>query len=352
MTETQTYVYGVAAAATLSDAPRVQGLPDGRPPVMTIAVGGAAAIVSPHEGPALSDLSQPELLRRLTVHQRVIEDAMQRGDVLPVRFGTVLASEDEVGSFLARWGGLVRESLARFSGLIEVEVAATWDMGRTIAEIARQPEVVAAKAMAERASSAESLDRRVAVGQLVDRALHRCRALYQARLLREVGPLARDIQPNALLSDELVFNVAFLLDRQALPAFDAAIERLDAALAGRLAFRRVGPLPPYSFATVSVRGLDVEGLAAARALLDLPEEVSEQAVVSSYRRLARRVHPDHHPADSTAAERFAALTAARADLVAYCRSRARADETDGESTLVVTIERSGDGVPPGESGDD
>ncbi len=352
MAETQTYVYGVAAAGALSDPLRAQGLPDGRAPVTAIAVGGAAAIVSRHEGPALRGLSQPELLRRLTVHQRVIEDAMERGDVLPARFGTVLASEEEVSSVLARWGGLVRESLARFSGLVEVEAAATWDLERTLAEVARQPEVAAAKATAERASPAESLARRVEVGQLVERALDQRRALYQAKLLREVGPLARDIQPNALLADELVFNVAFLLERQALPAFDAAIERLDAALAGRLSFRRVGPLPPYSFATVSVRGLDAERLAAARVLLDLPGEISEDAVLSSYRRLARRVHPDHNPADPTAAERFAALTAARADLLAYCRSRARADATDGESTLVVTIERSGDAVPQGESGDD
>ena len=112
---------------------------------------------------------------------------MERGDVLPARFGTVLASEEEVSSVLARWGGLVRESLARFSGLVEVEAAATWDLERTLAEIARQPEVAAAKATAERASPAESLARRVEVGQLVERALDQRRALYQAKLLREVG---------------------------------------------------------------------------------------------------------------------------------------------------------------------
>jgi hypothetical protein len=242
----------------------------------------------------------------------------------------------------------MRESLAHFSGLVEVEAAATWDLEPTLAEIAREPEVAAAKATAERASPAESLARRVEVGQLVKQALDQRRALYQTKLLQEVGPLARDIQPNALLAVELVFNVAFLLDRAALPAFDAAIERLDAASAGRLSFRRVGPLPPYSFAMVSVRRLEPERLAAARAVLEFSGEVSEKTVTSSYRRLARRAHPDRNPADPMGAERFAVLTAARADLLAYCR----ADATDGESALVATIERSGDGVPQGESGDD
>jgi hypothetical protein len=351
MADTQTYVYGVATAGALRAPLRPQGLPDGRAPVEAIAVGGAAAIVGRHEGLHLRGLPQPELLRRLAIHQRVIEEVMERGgDVLPARFGTVLASDDEVRSFLTRWGALVRESLARFSGLIEVEAAATWDLQRVLAWIALRPEVVAAKAAAEQASPEERFARQVRVGQLVKQALDRQRAIYQEKLLQEVGPLAKGIQPNAVLADELVFNVAFLLERQALPAFDAAIERLDAALAGSLSLRRIGPLPPYSFATVSVTRFDAQRLAAGRALLGLPGEISEEAVLSSYRQLARRTHPDRSPDDPNAAERFAALGAARADLLAYCRSRARAYAADGEPTLMVMIERNGESTPPGDTG--
>ena len=106
-----------------------------------------------------------------------------------------------------------------------------------------------------------------------------------------------------MLTDELVFNVAFLLERQALPAFDAAIERLDEALAGALSLRRIGPLPPYSFATVSVTRFDAQRLAAGRALLGLPGEISERPCCRATGRLARMAHPDHNPADPSAAER-------------------------------------------------
>ncbi len=242
----------------------------------------------------------------------------------------------------------MRESLARFSGLVEVEAAATWDLAREVALIARQPEVVAAKATAEQASPEERFAQQVKVGQIVKAALDQRRARHRQMLLREVGPLAKSVQCNAVLADELVFNVAFLLERQALPAFDAALERLDVALAGSLSLRRIGPLPLYSFATVSVTRFDAQRLAAGRALLGLPGEISEDAVLSSYRRLARRAHPDQNPADPTAAERFAALGAARADLLAYCRSRSRADAADGEPTLLVMIERNGDSAAPEE----
>lgn len=351
MPETQTYMYGVTTAGALSVPLRAQGLPDGRAPVTAIAAGGAAAIVGQYQGPPLRGLSQPELLRRLTIHQRVIEDALARCDILPAQFGTVLASESEVRLLLTGWGGLVRDCLSRFSGLVEVEVAATWDLERALAEVASEPVVTAAKAAAEQAAPQERFTRQLDVGQVVKRILDQRRAHYQEQLLQMAGALAKGVQPNALLADELVFNVAFLLERQALPAFDAAVERLDAALDGALSLRIIGPLPPYTFATVSITRFDAERLAAGRALLDLPGEISEEAVLSSYRRLAREVHPDRRPAGHAAADRFAALNAARADLLAYSRSRLRANAADGGPALMVTIGPNGDGMA-GEGRDD
>jgi hypothetical protein len=350
MAEPGTYVYAVAAAGTLQAPLHPHGLPDGRAPVAVITVDGAAAIVGGHDGCPLHGLPRPELLRRVTIHQRVIEDAMACGSVLPARFGTVLDSEDEVRAILARGGEPVKESLARFSGLVEVEAAATWDLPQMLAGLASQPVIVAAKAAAQRAAPEHRIAQQVRVGQLVKQALDQRRALYQEKLLNEVGPLAVDNQPNALVADELVFNIAFLLPRCALHAFDAALERLDEALAGEISLRRVGPLPPYTFATVSVTRFDAERLAAGRALLGLPGEISEHAVLSSYRQLARKLHPDHNAADPAAGQRFAALNAARDDLLAYCRSRARADS--GGPALMVTIERSGSVAAPGKGSDD
>lgn len=105
MAEIPTYVYGVAPAGVHSTPLRAQGMPDGQSPVTAIAVGGASAIVGCYPGPAMNGLPRPELLRRLAIHQQVIEDALGRGDVLPVQFGTVLASEDEVRMLLTGWAG-------------------------------------------------------------------------------------------------------------------------------------------------------------------------------------------------------------------------------------------------------
>lgn len=342
MAEAPVYVYGVAAAEALRTPLRSQGMPDGQSQVTAIAAAGASAIVGRHVGPAISDLPKQELLRRLAIHQRVIEDALERGDVLPAQFGTVLASEAEVRTLLTGWGELVRASLARFSGLVEVEVAATWDLQRVLGEVALDPEVTKAKSAAAQAPAEERFAQQVYVGQVVKQVLDRRRECCQRMLLEATGPLAECVQPNALLSDELVFNVAFLLRRSAVAEFEAAIERLDEKLPGSYLLRVVGPLPPYTFGTVNITRFDGERLAAGRALLGLAGEISEQAVLSRYRQLAREFHPDHQQDDSNAAQRFAALNAARADLLAYARSRARVAAVDGPA-LTVTIGRSEQG---------
>lgn len=342
MAETPTYVYGVTAAG--GSPLRAQGMPDGQSPVMAITVGGASAIVSRHDGQVMSGMPRAELLRRLAIHQRVIEDALASGDVLPAQFGTVLASEDEVRLLLTGWGGLVRASLARFSGLVEVEVAATWDLQRVLSQAADDPEVVAAKSAAAQASPEERHDQQVRVGKIVKEVLDRHRARCQQTLLAAAGPLAARVQPNALLSDELAFNVAFLVQRCAMTDFEAAICRLDEEFAGSVQLRMIGPLPPYTFGTVTVTRFDAERLAAGRALLGLAGEITEQAVLSRYRQLAREFHPDlrqaiPRQADGEAVQRFAALGAARADLLAYARGRARANAGDGAPALLVTIGR-------------
>ena len=119
-----------------------------------------------------------------------------------------------------------------------------------------------------------------------------------------------------------MFNVAFLC-RGGGGGVRDGYRSTGRELAGSYLLRVIGPLPPYTFGTVNITRFDDERLAAGRALLGLAGEISEQAVLSRYRQLAREFHPDHQQDDSDAAQRFAALNAARGDLLAYARSRAR-----------------------------
>jgi hypothetical protein len=64
--------------------------------------------------------------------------------------------------------------------------------------------------------------------------------------------MAIETKLNSNLTDMMIVNAAFLLVREQLPEFDAAVQELGASAADRLHFQYVGPLAPYNFVNVNV----------------------------------------------------------------------------------------------------
>ena len=57
---------------------------------------------------------------------------------------------------------------------------------------------------------------------------------------------------NDNLSDMMLRNAAFLVDKSQEQAFDAKVHALGEAQAGRQIFQYLGPLPPYTFVDIRV----------------------------------------------------------------------------------------------------
>ncbi|MCL4546067.1 MAG: GvpL/GvpF family gas vesicle protein [Chloroflexi bacterium] len=354
------YLYAILAGECRRELGRL-GLPAaGR--VFTRPAHGFSAVVSEYQGPDITGLAAEHLLRYLRIHQSVIERAMTEQPVLPVKFGTVLTSQREIQGALARWHIRLASALEQLAGAVEIEVAATWDLKTVFAELARAPEIAALAATIAGQAAEEATATRVKVGRLVKETLDARRESVCRAALSELGSSCRAAQPNPLTSDELVMNVGFLVEPLHLNEFYAGIDRLDASFAGRLTFRCIGPLPPYSFATVEFVRSSTQEIEAARRMLELAERASEAEVDANYRRLAARWHPDHNLGDATAAGRFAALASSRRHLLAYLRACRGADglgapeqqfdlaQSAVGATLELVIRRAGAGPTSGGEG--
>ncbi len=332
------YLYAIVAGACQIDFGEC-GLPDdGQAHVTTVPGCGVSAVVSKYRGPAVADLSRASLLRFLAVHQRVGERAMAKRPMLPVKFGTVLATRAEVAAVMEGWQPRLSAALRELGDAVEVEVVATWDLQQTFTEISRQPEIVDLAAKAAGRPAEESLTTRIQVGRLVKESLDRRREDYRDRIVRELAPWARDVQANSIPADQMVANVALLVERAGLDCLYRQAHRLDEACDGRLTFRCVGPLPPHSFATVEITRPCVEQIVAARGVLCLGERTCEREVTTAYRRLASRCHPDLNPDDPSAAARFAALAAAHDQLLTYLRGQPVQADPSSAISIVGTVE--------------
>lgn len=328
------------------------GLPGGLEEVYLIVQGSMAAVVSDHLGPQPAELPRQELLRQLALHQKVIETVMREHSVLPARFGTLLPGGRDVRRAMHCGSCQLAPALERLDGLVQYEVAATWQLGPVLDEISSEGEIAALRDAAAGMPPADSLGLRVKIGQMVKASLDRRREELESQLTSLLAEHAVDRQANALMGDEMVMNVAFLVDRSARERFLSGLHRVDSRFDGKLNLRCIGPLPPYSFGMVEIVRPDPGEVDAALELLGLEARISLSAVRRAYREQAARLHPDVNPS-LDAKDGFARLRRAEALLVGYCQGKVKgngsrenrichATPDEVERSYLVTVKRTGD----------
>jgi hypothetical protein len=245
--QSATYVYGVAPAEAFHNGNpplRVPGIGGRGAAVRTIVLRDLVAVVSDMPGLRI-DVTRDNLLD----HQRVLEEVLSRSDVLPFSFGTVAASDDEVREVLLRDGYYaLHEQLEYVRGCVELEVKVFWEEEQLFAEIVQENDEVRALRdtlvlLPDDVASPEKVE----LGQLTEAEI-RSKSEWEAEgVLDVLEQHAVELLVSSSLSDTMLLNAAFLVEREREAEFDGVVAGLAEAHAGRLVFNYVGPLPPYSF---------------------------------------------------------------------------------------------------------
>lgn len=327
----KTYVYGVVESPE-EGALDILGA-DGVSPVRLVASQGLGCVVSDHAIEEPHAMSRERLLGSLLAHQQVVESVMKSYAILPVQFGTLLEGPHQAREVLSQGHALFTQALASLRGLVEIEVAATWDVDNVLRAVGQGREVAEAwQSLALKGPP--TLEERIGLGRLVKALVDRRRASHRGHMLSLLEPLALDTVDNVLVSDALVMNVGFLIERARLLEFEVAISSLESLYGGDLSFRMIGPLPPYSFKTVRVTPLPLASLWGACRELGLEAPGSEQEVKAAFRRRMGQA--------PISAEAEGALRQAYELLLGYCRSRPQAAglprQNGPEAGTLFTIE--------------
>jgi Gas vesicle synthesis protein GvpL/GvpF len=251
-----TYVYCVGSAESFGTGrPSLESCSVGEPNVKVriVARGDLAAVVS--DAPAtFYDITRDNLM----AHQRVVEESMRRSDVLPVAFGTVAQSDEDVREkLLRREHDELQDRLAYVRGRVELGLKVLWNRDRLFAEIVGERENLRSlrDLIASRPPDSAYFER-IQLGELTGAAIGDKRDRDAEAILEELRPLAVDLALNKLLTDMMILNASFLVDRDRIEAFDTQVQGLGAIHAERLVFQYVGPLPPYSFININVNWED------------------------------------------------------------------------------------------------
>lgn len=216
--------------------------------VHTVRYDGLAAVVS--DAPLAK---YPVSRENALTHQRVVEAVMARTTVLPVRFGTVAETEEEMVKILEERQGEFRDTLGRMRGKVELGVKAIWKPGVVFREIEEEiPAIRRLKSEIQGRPPERTHFQRIQIGEWVEAALQAKREREGREVLEALLGLCEDCRENRALHDRMLLNAAFLVSERKQPAFDGALNSLEAEKGDRMDFKYVGPVPPYNFVHILI----------------------------------------------------------------------------------------------------
>ncbi|MBV9604766.1 MAG: GvpL/GvpF family gas vesicle protein [Solirubrobacterales bacterium] len=240
------YVYGIVEAT--SKPPRGRGIAGA--PLRLVAGEEIAALVSEIGGDRVR-LGREEVL----LHSQVLERALGRGPVLPMRFGIVMDDTEEVHRrLLDEHGPELRAQLTEMEGKVEIRIRATYDESSVLQDVVREhPQIAAMRASVQGRSEDAGYYERIRLGELVAAAIERRRDRDAQAILEALAGQAVATETSDPSHERVVVQASFLVERARIPEFNAIVDRVADGYGGQIRFKYTGPLPPHSFVELAER---------------------------------------------------------------------------------------------------
>jgi Gas vesicle synthesis protein GvpL/GvpF/DnaJ domain len=286
------YIYGIIKTSDHQEFGNI-GIGDETTLVQTIEFKDLAAVISRSPFALYDSLAKEKIVKDLVTHQFVLERVMERFTVIPVKFGTMVETEDEAITFLVKGYSLLSNELSKGEEKIELDVVANWELPKILPTIYRYNDQIQTKQNEiARQGNKAGMEEKVALGKLIEQALIATKADYHQSILQTFNTITLDTCLHDLADEQMIFNGAFLLEKKNEEIFNQLINNLDLKLENTVNFRVVGPLPPYSFSTIVLEKIDPGKVEEAKEILELEGYLTEKTIRDAYHRLAQKCHPD------------------------------------------------------------
>jgi gas vesicle protein GvpL/GvpF len=215
--------------------------------VHTVHYGDIAAVVS-NTPMVVQDPTRDNVL----AHQRVNETVMQQHTVIPMSFGTVFKTDDDIMELLRSAYDAFTDVLNKMQDKFEFGLKVLWDREQIIREIEEEDEDIRRLKGEISSQKGSTYFARMQYGRLIDAALQARSERYVAEIfqaLRDVSVASRSNKP---IGDRMIMNAAFLVARPMEQAFDARVKDIGVRY-DKLTFKYTGPWPPYNFVNIRLK---------------------------------------------------------------------------------------------------
>jgi hypothetical protein len=215
--------------------------------VHTVGFRDIAAVVS--DTPI--ELHEPTR-QNVLAHERVNETVMQNHTVIPMSFGTVFKTREDILQLLRSAYDAFKDVLVKMEDKLEYGLKVLWDHERVVEALERENEDIRRLKAEISSQHGSTYFARMQYGRLVDAALQARSEHFVQAIFDELRPVAVASRANRPIGDKMIMNAAFLVRRDKEPDFDAAVKGIGAKYE-HLTFKYTGPWPPYNFVNIRLK---------------------------------------------------------------------------------------------------
>jgi len=219
--------------------------------VTTIGFESLCMVVSDH--PLTKFVVNPE---NMLAHQKVTEAVMKEfNSILPIRFGTIAATPDEIRNLLNRRYSEFMELLRQFENKVEFNVRGNWkNMAMIYKEIDNEHvELQKIRAEIDMLEDQELKNLKITeAGNIVEQALKEKKENEAEDIIDAFRKTVFEYKHNKLSSDSMFMNTAFLVNSVREIEFDNIMADLGAKYQDRSDFVYTAPLPIFNFIDLKI----------------------------------------------------------------------------------------------------
>jgi hypothetical protein len=240
------YVYCIIEAP---DALRFGPVGIGADPseVYTVHYKSLAAVVSDAPLEVLDSTRENVL-----AHERVNETVMREHTVIPMSFGTIFKTREDIVELLRSAAGAFGDVLNKMQNKLEFGLKVLWDRDQAIREVEHEDEDISRLKKEISGQKGPTYFARMQYGRLIDSALQSRSERYVADILEQLREVSVASRINKPIGDKMIMNAAFLISRDQETAFDAKVKSIAGRL-DKLTFKYTGPWPPYNFVNIRLK---------------------------------------------------------------------------------------------------
>ena len=236
------YVYGIVPA-DVEPADRAEGIGDPPEEVTVVRYGDIAALVS---GLPDRPLGTPE---DLTAHSELLDGSAAVAPVLPLRFGAVMSDADAVErELLQPHHDEFRGALAELEGHAQFVIKGRYVEKTILRELLDEnAEAARLREQIHGAPEAATRDARMALGELIYRAIEQNRAADTQRVTEALASIEASVSERPPTHDHDAVHLAVLADLSRRSELEKTLSELADQWSGRIELSLLGPMAAYDF---------------------------------------------------------------------------------------------------------